>query len=283
MVAENLALALEDSLSRTYLALADWVHRQKPPGKTLVLGVNGAQGSGKSTLCVFLKLILREAYGYNVAGFSIDDLYKTRAERQRMAAEIHPLFATRGVPGSHDVALGLQTLRALRSPLSSTTALPAFDKANDDRRPLAEWLLFDGPADVIVFEGWCMGTRPQACCALFEPVNELERREDRFGVWRRHVNRQLETDYAQLFAALDKLVFIQVPGMECVIRWRGAQEEKLAATRAGRGLMDQTALRRFIMHYERLTRHNLDEMPGRADLILCLNEHHQFTPLIEPT
>jgi len=278
---EKLDLALEEPLCRAYLPLAGWVHLQKQPGKTLVLGVNGAQGSGKSTLCAFLRLILRDAYGYNVAGFSLDDLYKTRAERQAMAREIHPLFAARGVPGTHDVELGMRTLAALAAP--GTVALPAFDKARDERRPPGEWPLFQGPADVVVFEGWCVGTRPQAASALREPLNDLERREDRFGIWRRHANRQLETAYARLFAQLDRLVFIQVPGMDCVFRWRGLQEEKLAAKTPGGLRMDEAALRRFIMHYERLTRHALDDLPGRADLTLCLNDNHRFTPLdIEP-
>jgi len=275
----KLSLELEEALCRAYLPLAAWAHRQKQAGKPLVLGVNGAQGSGKSTLCAFLRLILREAYGYNVAGFSLDDLYKTRAERQRMAAEIHPLFATRGVPGTHDVALGLRTLRALLAPDGGTVALPTFDKAKDERRPQAEWPLFQGPADVVIFEGWCVGLRPQAAGELCRPLNDLERREDPFGVWRRQVNRQLETAYAALFAQLDRLVFIQVPSMDCVFRWRGEQEEKLGAKTE---LSEPAALRRFIMHYERLTRHALQELPGRADLSLCLNENHQFTPLTDP-
>lgn len=276
---ERLDLTLEDVLCRVYLPLAAWTQRHKQPGKALVLGVNGAQGCGKSTLCEFLKLILREAYGYNVAGFSLDDLYKTRAERQTLAREIHPLFATRGVPGTHDVDLGLRTLRALAAPDAGPVALPAFDKAEDDRRPPAEWPLFQGPADVVIFEGWCVGSRPQAGSALCEPANDLERREDQFGIWRRHVNRQLETSYAQLFAQLDLLIFIQVPDMDCVLRWRGLQEAKLGAATP---LADPQALRRFIMHYERLTRHNLEDLPGRADLTLYLNENHRLTPLIEP-
>ena len=279
MAAEKLEPALEDSLCRAYLPLADWVRRQKRPGQPLLLGVNGAQGSGKSTLCAFLALILREAYGYKVAGFSLDDLYKTRAERERMAREIHPLFATRGVPGSHDVALGLDLLAALLAPAGGAVALPCFDKATDDRRPPAQWRKFQGPADVVVFEGWCVGSRPQAEAELAAPVNALERLEDPQGVWRREVNRQLQGPYAALFARLDRLIFIQVPGMDCVARWRGLQEEKLAAATP---LAEPAALRRFIMHYERLTRHNLQDLPGRADLTLRLDENHRFTPFIEP-
>jgi len=279
---ERLDASLEDSLGRTYLPLARWVHLQKSPGKPLLVGVNGAQGAGKSTLCEFLRLILRDAYGYNVAVFALDDLYKTHAERQRMAREVHPLFATRSVPGTHDVALGLETLQALLAPKVGPIALPSFDKAQDDRRPQPEWPLFQGPADIVLFEGWCVGTRPQAACELFRPVNALEHREDPFGLWRRTVNRHLAEDYAALFAKLDRLVFIQVPDMDCVLRWRGLQEEKLAARSAASGVMDPAALKRFIMHYERLTRHNLADLPNRADLTLCLNQNHQFTPLIEP-
>ena len=37
-------------------------------------------------------------------------------------------------------------------------------------------------------------------------------------------------------------------------------------------LMDEAAIAHFIAHYERLTRHILAEMPGRADLIIRLND-----------
>jgi D-glycerate 3-kinase len=255
------------------------VHARKG-SETLVVGVNGAQGSGKSTLCDFLALVLEEGYGCRVAGFSIDDLYKTRAERERLAREVHPLLATRGVPGTHDVGLGLATLAALKaSGPGDTTALPAFDKARDDRRPEAEWPKFRGRPDVIVFEGWCVGTVPQSPDALPEPVNELERDEDADGTWRRHVDRQLQGDYARLFAELDLLVMLEVPGMASVFEWRSLQEEKLAVTLPPgerHRLMDAAGIRRFVMHYERLTRHNLETLPGRANLSLRLDAGHSF-------
>jgi len=279
---EKLAGEMEDSLRRVYLPLALWAIRQKQTGKALVLGINGAQGAGKSTLCGFLRFILEQGYGFKVASLSLDDFYHTRAERQRLAHTIHPLLATRGAPGTHDVGLARRALQALISPDGIPTALPLFDKAMDDRRPRAEWPLFQGPADVLLFEGWCLGTRPQAESALAQPVNDLERDEDPAGIWRRHVNQQLQGPYAKLFAQLDKLVFIQVPSMDCVLRWRGLQEQKLAqAAASGKGqhIMDTQALQRFVMHYERLTRHALADLPSRADLILKLNDDHQFSPL----
>jgi D-glycerate 3-kinase len=283
MAEHQIPAGLADELAGIYLPLAAWVHQQthRRDGATLVLGVNGAQGSGKSTLCDFLKLALEQAHGLRVAGFSIDDLYKTRADRERLAREVHPLFITRGVPGTHDVGLGLAPLQALRSAApETTTALPSFDKARDDRRPVADWPRFQGRPDVIVFEGWCVGTAPQADAALAGPVNELERSEDADGAWRRHVNEWLKGGYAELFGELDLLVMLKVPGMESVFEWRSLQERKLAektAPSAGRRLMDAAGIRRFVMHYERLTRHNLSEMPGRADVVLDLDAAHRFT------
>lgn len=275
-------VSLAESLQRVYLPLAAWVRLQKQTDRPFVLGVNGAQGSGKSTLSQFLRLILSEGFGYRVAGFSTDDIYKTHAERERLGREVHPLLVTRGVPGTHDVQLGLRTLQALTDLRGGRIAIPAFDKARDDRLPESQWPTVEGPADVVVFEGWCVGARPQPEDELVQPLNELESREDVDGAWRRFVNAELSGEYAELFARLDRLVMLKVPDMKCVYEWRGLQEEKLAAATAPCGrqrIMDSSGLKRFIMHYERLTRHMLDEMPDRADLTLFLDEHHQFTAI----
>jgi len=267
------------NLAAVYLPLAAWVHARKS-AQPLILGIHGAQGSGKSTLCDFLAFVLNAAHGDRVAVLSIDDFYKTRAERERMARAIHPLFVTRGVPGTHDVGLGLDTLGDLKNALpDASTPLPAFDKARDDRRPATEWPLFRGRPDTVLFEGWCVGAAPQAEAALREPVNALERDEDPFGIWRRYANERLRGDYARWFAELDGLIMLRVPGMNCVLGWRGLQESKLAENTAPdetHRLMDPAALRHFVMHYERLTRHCLEEMPGRADLTLFLDKAHRF-------
>lgn len=265
------------TLARVYLPLAAWVLRQKGE-RPLLLGINGSQGSGKSTLCDFLRLILEQCHGQRVAVLSVDDLYLTRAERQALAREVHPLLITRGVPGTHDVELGLTTLNRLRGAMpTNLTALPAFDKAADDRRPAGDWPVFRGRPDIILFEGWCVGTTPQPEAALREPVNALERDEDADGRWRRFVNRRLETDYRRLFAGLDRLIFLRVPGMDRVPEWRTLQEQKLAANAgAGRHVMDAAAIRRFVMHYERLTRHALANLPTRADLTLSIKDDHGF-------
>lgn len=274
---DDLTMGLES----IYLPLAAWIALHRPE-KPMVVGINGAQGTGKSTLTALLTTILTTCFDLRVCGFSIDDIYLTRAEREHLAATIHPLLRTRGVPGTHDVELGIKTLTALQSAgPGDKTPIPGFDKALDDRKPVSQWLVWQGRADIILFEGWCVGARPQPDQVLATPVNDLEKLEDPDGRWRRYINEQLKGPYQRLFSCLDRLIMLKVPSMECVFRWRLEQERKLEqSVRAHPDqplrLMNETELRRFIQHYERLTRWMIEEMPQRADVVLELGKDHQI-------
>jgi D-glycerate 3-kinase len=240
------------------------------PTRPLVVGICGAQGSGKSTLADGLLQGLREA-GVAAATLSIDDLYLTLAERERLAREVHPLLRTRGVPGTHDVDLGLSAIGDIDA--RRPTLLPRFDKSRDDRAPVDRWQPVDQPLDVLLFEGWCVGARPQPPQDLVEPINALERDEDRDGRWRAYVNAALEGRYRALFGRIDLLILLAAPGFEVVRAWRIQQENDLRAhAEAGApGLMNDDQIARFIQHYERITRHILAEMPGRADVTIALD------------
>jgi len=266
---KTLADQLEQAIRR---ALAETAYRP------LVLGLAGAQGSGKSTLATALHGRLTES-GVATAVLSLDDLYLTRAERERLAREVHPLLRTRGVPGTHDIALGLRTLSALER--GEAVALPRFDKARDDRAPHAEWGCAAADTQVLLFEGWCVGARPQAAADLVQPVNALERDEDRQGLWRRYVNDALAGDYRRLFARIDVSVFLAAPDFATVFGWRKQQEDSLRA-RVGAsapGVMSDAALTRFIQHYERLTRFMLADMPPRADVLVKLAADRSVTEM----
>jgi len=233
--------------------------------RPLIVGICGAQGSGKSTLAEALA-----RHFPRTTTLSLDDLYLTRAERAGLARTRHPLFATRGVPGTHDVALGLAKLDALEAGIP--TLLPRFDKACDDRAPSDTWPDARTPSDLVIFEGWCVGAVPEAEDALAAPVNDLERIADADGRWRRAVNSALAGSYQALFARLDMLILLAAPDWETVCRWREEQEAGLRQTAGqGAGIMDEATVERFLQHYERLTRHILQEMPGRADLVLRLS------------
>lgn len=249
--------------------LKDWVAAQSGP---LIVGVNGCQGSGKSTLCDVMAWALSEYASLRVAVLSIDDLYYSRAQRAQLANEVHPLLATRGVPGTHDVSLGVDTLSALKRgkvPLR----LPRFDKARDDRVPPQEWPLVRRPVQLVLFEGWCVGTPAQADSALAQPVNKLEADSDADGRWRQYVNNQLKTVYPELWRFLDRRIFLQAPGFECVEQWRWQQERRLAAqARGGQGIMNREQVGQFIAYYQRLTQHNLSTLPALSDVVVTLDE-----------
>jgi len=257
--AERLPADYREVVDRFWRPLSEEI-AERYCGKPLIVGINGAQGSGKTTLCRFLEVLLVEHNQVGVT-LSLDDLYLSRAERAAAAADHHPLFATRGVPGTHDVVRGMAILDALQA--GKPVDLPIFDKAQDE--PSSETRHVTRPVNVVLFEGWCIGAAPQTAAELREPVNELERDEDGEGTWRREVNRRLATDYAELFARIDLLAMLKVPDFAIVVEHRRVQEKRLGW---GPAVMDDAALDRFLAHYQRLTEHMFREMPARADIVV---------------
>ncbi|MCE2843309.1 MAG: kinase [Novosphingobium sp.] len=235
-----------------------------------LIGVAGAQGSGKSTLVRDLAVRLG-AEGLRVATLSLDDLYLTKAERQTLARDIHPLFATRGVPGTHDVPLGLGTIAALAR--GQVVPLPRFDKGQDDRAPRGDWPVAPADTQVLLLEGWCLGAAPQPEAELVRPVNMLEAAEDPDGTWRRTVNAALAQDYPALWERIDHMVFLAAPDWPVVAEWREQQEAELR--QHAPGAMSPEQVTRFIQHYERLTHWMLTELPERAGLTLRLDRQRR--------
>ena len=259
--------------------IAQWLSGQSG-AKPFVLGVSGAQGSGKSSFCRLLSTWLEAAHGLRSVVLSIDDLYRTRAERLSLAETVHPLCAVRGVPGTHDVALGHRVLQALSNASSdSHTRVPRFDKRTDDRVPVNEWPAIEGRPDVILFEGWCVGaTVPPHSAA---PTNDRERKEDPDGTWRKWSDSALRTEYSPLFAQLDALAMIKVPSMDAVREGRWRQEQRLWATSdtvgaGGATPMTQAEVHDFIALYERLTLHLFDTLPDTADILIHRDDAFQY-------
>ena len=263
--------------------LLDWLKPRLGQGP-LIVGLAGAQGSGKSTLAAGLAqrlpgcaLPLPAAGGGDPAAgagaapvavtVSLDDFYLTRARRRALAAQVHPLLATRGPPGTHDLPLLIDTLLRVRA--GRPVSLPVFDKLADDRLPPQHWRHFPR-IDVLILEGWCIGARPQPAALLAEPVNDLEATEDPAAIWRIHINQALAGTYQRAWAMLDALAFLAAPDWETVPRWRAQQEAGLtrATDRLG---MDAAALARFCAHSERLTGWQLADAPRHAGLTLRLD------------
>lgn len=258
-------------------ALLDWLQeRIQQQSGCFVLGICGSQGSGKSTLAAALIGQL-ETRGLRCATLSLDDLYLTHAERQELARSVHPLLATRGVPGTHDVSMGCQVIDAARTlGQGQTLPFPRFNKAQDDRHPQAAWDIQQGPLDLLIFEGWCVGVDAQDEADLNTAVNALERDEDGDGAWRHYVNQQLAEHYPALFDRLDALLYLRIPDWSAVLDWRRQQEAETAAASGSKAnrIMDESQLQRFIQHYQRLTEHALNSLPAKADVVRQIDHDH---------
>ncbi len=269
--------------SSIYLPLAAWISH-KHLNVPLIIGINGAQGSGKSTLSQLLCLILDQIFNKSVLHISIDDLYYSRKKRLQLAKFEHPLLLTRGVPGTHDVELGLSILNKIKYSLSERMNLPVFDKSIDDLLPKDQWLPIANDINIVLFEGWCVGALPQSINQLTQPINSLEKVQDADGQWRHYVNDQLEGRYATLFSMIDHLVMLKVPDMISVFKWRQLQESKLLKeskfkknSRFNNRIMSKNDIRKFIMYFERITQQCLIDMPTRASVTLNINTNHRIT------
>lgn len=250
-----------------YQAILSMLSRQLRAHSTpAVIGITGAQGTGKSTLASLLVTELL-AQGIRCAAVSLDDYYLTRQARQQLANTVHPLLAQRGVPGTHDIGRALSDARQVLA--GAAVALPRFDKALDDSLP-------DRPAaqlDLLIVEGWCLGLAAEAESGLVSPVNQLEATEDSSGAWRRYVNQQLAASYQPYFDLLQPLIWLKAPDWDSVCRWRAKQEQQLWQQR-GTG-MTAEQLARFMLPFQRLTQLSYQQLPARANYTIVLNQAQQ--------
>ena len=263
-------------LNKLYLPLSQWIYSvYKKNNKTKIIGLAGGQGAGKSTITGILKFIFKKKYGLNLCCFSIDDFYKTKAERKKMSKKVHPLFLIRGVPGTHDLGLINKTIRKLKSKKFKTVLIPKFDKSIDDRSRKSKWQKIKKRPDIIIFEGWCVGARHQKDSELKNALNYIEKKYDLNLVWRKTVNYYLKNQYKKLFNKLDKLIYLKAPDFDWVFKWRLHQEEKMKLTSEDKKIMSKSEVRNFIMYYERLTKHMMRDLKNISDLTVYLDTKHR--------
>lgn len=189
-----------------------WAEPPRQPGRPHVLGVQGPQGGGKSTLAAGLVSRLT-AEGRRAAAVSIDDFYLTGAEQDALAAAHpgNPALRHRGYPGTHDVGLGTAVLSALTRVESGRVAVPRYDKSarggRGDRAPSAAWSSVETPLDVLVVEGWMLGFTPVPPEALTEHPHLV-------------APNALLAAYADWHAVLDDLIALEAPEPAHIVAWR---------------------------------------------------------------
>ena len=270
------------SLKKFYIPISFWIenkYRQK--GDILFIGFSGGQGSGKTTIAEILKIILKKFFKRNVHVSSIDDFYKTLQERKKMADAIHPLFKTRGVPGTHDINLIKNFFNFIKKKKFKKIKLPKFDKSKDNRLSKKYWFNIKKKPEIIILEGWCVGAKPQLNLSIKKPKNNLEKYEDKELIWRKHVNQKLKKEYKKLFKMIDYFIFMKIPNFKMVFKWRLLQEKKLKKkSYLHKKIMSYNEVKRFIMFYERITLQMIKDLSKSASIIMLLKNNHQIKKIL---
>ncbi len=263
-------------LKTFYLPLSEWIYSiYQKDKKTKIIGLSGGQGAGKSTITSILKFIFKKKYNLDLCVFSIDDFYRTKSERIKMSKTIHPLFLTRGVPGTHDVKLLSNVIQKLKKKNFKTVLVPKFDKSKDDRFKKTKWQKIKTSPQIIILEGWCVGATQQKKSELTRPANKIEKEFDNKLIWRNKVNNLLKYEYKRLFKKIDKLVYLKVPDFNHIFKWRFAQEQKLKLTSKSKRTMSKIQIKEFIMFYERITKHMMKNYSKISDLTIFLDKNHR--------
>ncbi len=265
-----------------FLPIADTIYQQfKDSDGTFFVGINGCQGSGKSTFTDFIAEYLTTTYQLNVIVMSLDDFYLSSDKRQQLAQNIHPLLATRGVPSTHDIDALNQVLTQLTQHKTGF-AIPKFSKATDEPLPESQWPVISKPADIVLLEGWCWGVKAQTEQQLSAPINELELQSDPSGKWRTHVNEQLERLYQPLYKKMNYWIGLQAPSFDCVYKWRLEQEQKLQDRNVGLAnskIMTPEEILNFTQYFQRLSVQGSQTVSKIADAIFYLDYDRHITKM----
>ncbi len=211
--------------------------------RTLIQGILGGQGTGKSTLCIVLKLILNYL-GLTVANLSIDDLYLTHHQRQELRQQ-DPRMIWRGPPGTHDIALGIEVIeRCLQPDKSNDILLPRFDKsAYNGSGDRANFETIAKP-DILLFEGWFVGVQPLEESYFDNPPHPIVTPED---IQFAKDNNQRLQAYLPLWDKLDRLIVLYPEDYRLSKQWRKEAEHKMMAS--GKTGMSDCEIDRFVEYF----------------------------------
>ena len=261
------------------IPLCFWINKKADKKRPYIVGLAGGQGTGKTTTSSLIKIILTKYFKLKVFKISIDDFYKTRKERINLSKRVHPMLLTRGVPGTHDINMMLSFFGKAKSKKFKKLRLPTFNKAIDDRFNKKKWYELNQKPDVIIFEGWCVGAKPETNNTLKKTINSMEKAKDQKKIWRKYVNQQLKSKYKKLYSQLNCLIYLKAKNFSLLQKWRLKQERKLLLKNKKNSklkIMSKEDVLSFMQTYQRITQNMFRNMPKHASIILNLNSNHQI-------
>ncbi|KAI1430355.1 putative Uridine/cytidine kinase [Xylaria sp. FL1777] len=231
-------------------------HLKSGSTRPFIIGLNGVQGAGKTTLVSRLAEALRKDAGLETLVCSIDDFYLSHEDQVALAESMpeNALVQVRGEPGTHDMDLAKDFFTAILS--SSATRVPQYDKSlfsgQGDRFPRSSWPEVNAPGQpkvqVVIFEGWCVGFRALAPAEVDAKYNAPSRTLKSHDLAHlQFINGKLGA-YDAITNLFDAFIHIDAEDTEWVYDWRLEQEVKLRAQR-GAGMSDEQVIRFVDAYY----------------------------------
>ncbi len=246
------------------------------PKHTIIIGIQGGQGTGKTTVSNFLKQYLMSR-GFKVQSFSIDDFYTSYSERQKLQRKYpgNPFYAiSRGLPGTHRVKLLQETLQKAKA--GKNFVIPIFDKslhhAAGDISPKS--ILVTGRQDFILFEGWCLDLPRVSSSELLRVCKKNNILLKKIDPQLKHHKIVLQhiPAYQQLWRKIDFLVMLKPDSVRLHVKWRLQQEQELKKA-TGRG-MSRKEVEQFVAPYLPFTYLIYEKV--KPDMLLRINRKHEM-------
>jgi len=273
----------ERMIASFIIPLCFWINSKINKKIPYFVGLAGGQGTGKTTISSLIRIILVKYFKLKVFKISIDDFYKTKKERINLSKRSHPLLLTRGVPGTHDINMMLSFFKKTKMNSFKRLKLPKFNKAVDDRFGKKYWYDLKYKPDVIIFEGWCVGARPEKKSTLKKAINSMEKIKDKNQIWRKYVNQQLKLKYKNLYSQLSCLIYLKAKNFNLLQQWRLKQERKLwvnSKKKTNLKIMNKNDVINFMQTYQRITQNMFRHTPKYASIIFKLDNKHQISSAI---
>lgn len=232
-------------------------HQTTHPSTPLIIGLNGIQGAGKTTLATSLSQTLH-SLKHPTLVFSIDDFYLPHTALENLATTHanNPLLQHRGEPGTHDVPFLASVFRDLIT--NSPTRIPKYDKSafsgRGDRTDPECWIPVNQPGqpriEIIIFEGWCVGFRAlsnSTITALHSSQNTKRLHTHDLNNLLL-INEKLK-EYDVVTAYFHVFIHIDAEELEWVYEWREEQEVGLRREKGEKGGMSREEVVRFVHGY----------------------------------
>jgi D-glycerate 3-kinase len=261
------------------LPLAKKITRKFKKGKSLIVGIQGGQGTGKTVLGAFLHAYL-EGLDYTVQRFSIDDFYETDKKRLAISKKHkgNPFFEiSRGMPGTHRVGFLKQTLARVKA--GKNFEIPIFDKSLHNARGdvLKKTKKVKRRVDFLLFEGWCVGI-PYVSSRVLKRICEdndinLKKLDPKL-IAHKAVLTQIKR-YQSLWKYINYKVMLKPDSVKCHKEWRYWQEQELLAKK-GEG-MSKSRINSFVEPFLPFTYLCYEKI--KPNVTVFVDKYHKFYEL----